>query len=178
MKWPRLKSFTLKSPPDEDFAKLAQEYSEGAGRAAGGDIGWVNRGTLIPGIEQVAFEKLSVGQVSEPFRTSMGIHIRLTRRAGKRQGVAAGNGGAQDQGRAAQQKPLRSRFKKWVKTDLRRKNRVDVKMAGVVFEAEDSKEGTVIALMANSTRSARRSRAELYAADLNPLSYIVKEIPI
>ena len=58
-----------------DFAKLAQEYSEGAGRAAGGDIGWVTRGTLIAGIEEVAFDKLKIGQVSEPFRTSMGIHI-------------------------------------------------------------------------------------------------------
>ena len=59
----------------EDFAALAREYSEGAGRAEGGEIGWVNRGTLISGIEEVAFEKLSVGQVSEPFRTSMGVHI-------------------------------------------------------------------------------------------------------
>ncbi len=30
-----------------DFAELAREYSEGAGQAEGGDIGWVNRGTLI-----------------------------------------------------------------------------------------------------------------------------------
>ena len=27
-----------------DFAELAREYSEGAGRADGGDIGWVNSG--------------------------------------------------------------------------------------------------------------------------------------
>ena len=47
-----------------DFAELAREYSQGAGQADGGDIGWVNRGKLISGIEQVAFEKLSVGQVS------------------------------------------------------------------------------------------------------------------
>src|SRR3990170_289428 len=30
----------------EDFAKLAIEYSEGAGHADGGNIGWVQRGTL------------------------------------------------------------------------------------------------------------------------------------
>ena len=38
-------------------------------------------------------------------------------------------------------KALEERFTKWVKTDLRRKNRVDVKVAGVVFKPEDSKEG-------------------------------------
>jgi len=59
----------------EDFAKLARENSEGAGQADGGDIGWIKRGTLIPGLEVVAFEKLAVGQVSEPFRTTMGLHI-------------------------------------------------------------------------------------------------------
>jgi parvulin-like peptidyl-prolyl isomerase len=59
----------------EDFAALAREHSQGAGQADGGEIGWVNRGTLISGIEEVAFQKLSVGQVSEPFRTSMGVHI-------------------------------------------------------------------------------------------------------
>src|SRR5262245_49126113 len=57
-----------------DFAELAQEYSQGAGQADGGDIGWVSRGKLIGGIEEVAF-KLSVGQVSTPFQTSMGFHI-------------------------------------------------------------------------------------------------------
>ena len=30
----------------EDFAAIAQEYSEGAGRAEGGEIGWVNKGSL------------------------------------------------------------------------------------------------------------------------------------
>jgi peptidyl-prolyl cis-trans isomerase SurA len=59
----------------EDFAELARTYSEGAGRADGGEIGWVNRGTLIAGLEEIAFEKLSVGQFSAPFRTSMGFHI-------------------------------------------------------------------------------------------------------
>src|ERR1051325_10855202 len=53
----------------EDFGKLAVEFSEGAGKNEGGDIGWVTRGTLIAGIENVAFQKLSVGEISEPFRT-------------------------------------------------------------------------------------------------------------
>jgi peptidyl-prolyl cis-trans isomerase SurA len=159
----------------EDFSALAREYSEGAGRAEGGEIGWVNRGTLISGIEAVAFEKLSVGQVSEPFRTSMGVHIV------KLEGREAG--GALPLSSVAPRikeellkKTLEERFAKWLKSDLRRKYRVDIKVANVVFKPEDSKEGTVNALVANSNRPARREDRSMLSY-LNPFSYIVKETP-
>jgi peptidyl-prolyl cis-trans isomerase SurA len=159
----------------EDFAALAREYSEGAGRAEGGEIGWVNRGTLISGIEEVAFEKLSVGQVSEPFRTSMGVHIV------KLEGREAG--GALPLSSVASRikeellkKTLEERFAKWLKSDLRRKYRVDIKVANVVFKPENSKEGTVNALVANSNRPARREDRSMLSY-LNPFSYIVKETP-
>ena len=64
-----------------------------------------------------------------------------------------------------------------LKTDLRRKHRVDVKIAGVVFKPEDSKEGMVDSLMAKSTRSKKQSE-RTFLSYLNPLSYIVKEIPM
>jgi peptidyl-prolyl cis-trans isomerase SurA len=159
----------------EDFAALAREYSEGAGRTEGGEIGWVNRGTLISGIEEVAFEKLSVGQVSEPFRTSMGVHIV------KLEGREAG--GALPLSSVAPRikeellkKTLEERFAKWLKSDLRRKYRVDIKVANVVFKPEDSKESTVNALVANSNRPARREDRSMLSY-LNPFSYIVKETP-
>jgi peptidyl-prolyl cis-trans isomerase SurA len=157
----------------EDFAKLAAEFSEGAGQAEGGDIGWVKRGTLISGLEEVAFEKLSVGQVSQPFRTSMGIHIvKLeARETGNVLPLSAVAPRIRDELYA---NTLNERFAKWLKTDLRRKHRVDVKLAGVVFKAEDSKEGTVDALMAKSTRSSRSTNNSLLSY-LNPLSYITKE---
>ena len=159
----------------EDFATLAREFSQGAGQADGGEIGWVNRGTLIAGIEDVAFQKLSVGQVSEPFRTSMGVHIV------KLEGRDAGNllplsSVAPRIKEELTNKALEERFARWVKTDLRRKHRVDIKVAGVVFKPEDSKEGTVDSLMAKSTRSTRRED-RTFLSYLNPLSYIVKETP-
>jgi parvulin-like peptidyl-prolyl isomerase len=159
----------------EDFAALAREHSQGAGQADGGEIGWVNRGTLISGIEEVAFQKLSVGQVSEPFRTSMGVHIV------KLEGREAGNPVplntvAPRIKEELMNKALEERFAKWVKTDLRRKHQVDIKVAGVVFKPEDSKEGTVDTLMAKSTRSTRREDRSFFSY-LNPLSYIVKETP-
>ena len=54
-------------------------------------------------------------------------------------------------------KAMEERFAKWLKSDLRRKHRVDVKLAGVTFKPEESKEDTVNSLMARSNRPARRA---------------------
>lgn len=59
----------------EDFAKVAQAYSDDPGtRDKGGDLGWFERGRMVPEFEQAAFS-LAVGQVSEPVRTAYGFHI-------------------------------------------------------------------------------------------------------
>ncbi|GBC84862.1 Peptidyl-prolyl cis-trans isomerase D [bacterium HR11] len=59
----------------EDFAKVAREYSDDPGtREKGGDLGWFERGRMVPEFEQAAFS-LAVGQVSEPIRTAYGFHI-------------------------------------------------------------------------------------------------------
>ena len=158
----------------EDFAAIAQEYSEGAGRANGGEIGWVNKGTLIAGLEEVAFEKLKPGQVSEPFRTSMGMHI-VKLEARESGTVLPLSTVAPKIKQDLLNKAMEERFAKWLKTDLRRKHRVDVKLAGVTFKPEESKEDTVNSLMARSNRPARRERSAL--SYLNPLSYIVSETP-
>jgi peptidyl-prolyl cis-trans isomerase SurA len=158
-----------------DFAELAREFSEGAGQVDGGEIGWVNRGTLISGLEEVAFEKLSVGQVSAPFRTSMGVHI-VKLEARDRGAVAPLATVAPKIKEELQAKALEERFQKWLKGDLRRKHRVDVKIAGVVFKPEDSKEGMVDSLMAKSTRS-KKPTSRTFLSYLNPFSYIIKEVP-
>ena len=159
----------------EDFSELAREHSEGAGRTEGGEIGWVKRGTLILGIEEVAFQKLSVGQVSEPFRTSMGVHIvKLEGR--ENSSVLPLSSVAPRIKEELLKKILEERFAKWLKTDLRRKHRVDIKVANVVFKPGDSNEGTMNTLMANSNRTSRREDRSVLSY-LNPFSYIVKETP-
>jgi len=158
----------------EDFAALAREYSEGAGRADGGDIGWVNKGTLIAALEEVAFDKLKPGQVSEPFRTTMGMHI-VKLEARESGSVLPLSSVAPKIKQELLNKAMEERFAKWLKSDLRRKYRVDIKLAGVTFKPEESKEDTVNSLVARSNRPARRERSAL--SYLNPLSYIVSETP-
>jgi len=160
----------------EDFAKLAIENSEGAGHADGGNIGWVQRGTLVKEIEEVAFEKLSVGQVSQPFRSSMGVHIvKLEARdPGKVPPFATVAPKIKEE---LYVKALDERFGKWVKSDLRKKHHVDVKIPGVVFKAEDVNAGTVDSLVARSP-SLNRSTERSWVSYLNPLSYVTKEIDV
>jgi hypothetical protein len=71
-------------------------------------------------------------------------------------------------------KAMEERYSKWLKTELRRKHTVDVKLAGVVFKPEDSKEDTMGSLMAKSTRLNRKEDRG-FLAYLNPLSYVVSE---
>ncbi|MCW9078252.1 MAG: SurA N-terminal domain-containing protein [Gammaproteobacteria bacterium] len=58
-----------------DFASLAKENSDDPGSAgSGGDLGWVERGLMVPPFEQAAFE-LNKDEVSELVRTDFGFHI-------------------------------------------------------------------------------------------------------
>lgn len=158
-----------------DFAKLAQEYSEGAGAAEGGDIGWINRGSLLKEIEEIAFNKLSMGEISQPLRTSLGIHlVKLeAREAGRLLPLTEVQGKIREELYA---KALDERFQKWLKGDLRKRHRVDVKLPGVVFRPEETKEGTVDSLMASSYR--RNKSEQGFLSYLNPLSYFVTETPV
>lgn len=160
----------------EDFSKLARMYSEGAGASEGGDIGWTSRGSLLKEIDEVAFNKLSVGEISQPLRTGLGVHlIKLEGREGGRvlplSEVAAK---IKDELYA---KALEERFQRWLKADLRKRHRVDVKLSGVIFRPEEAGEGTVNSLMAAASKNKRKEQAG-FLSYLNPFSYIVKETPV
>jgi len=59
----------------EDFAVLAEQYSEDYSTAEqGGDLGFVQRGDL-PESLSVALDSLSVGEVSDPVETDLGVHL-------------------------------------------------------------------------------------------------------
>ncbi|MGH7828964.1 MAG: peptidylprolyl isomerase [Candidatus Binatia bacterium] len=159
----------------EDFAELARKYSEGAGAAEGGDIGWVSKNSLLKEIEEVA-RQLAPGTVSQPLRTMLGIHLikvegKLPPRPLPLHQVA---GKIKEELYA---KALEERFQKWLKGDLRKRYRVDVKLPGVVFRAEETNEGTVSSLMTAASRRDR-SRDSGFFSYLNPLSYIFTETPV
>jgi peptidyl-prolyl cis-trans isomerase SurA len=60
------------------FPALAQQFSQSATAALGGDLGWVVQGELEPELEAVV-ARLEANQYSDPVRTSSGYHIMALR---------------------------------------------------------------------------------------------------
>jgi len=67
----RLRELILKG---ESFDLLALNNSQGPAAAQGGDVGFIEKGTIIPEVEAVAFS-LPVDQISEVIETSLGFYI-------------------------------------------------------------------------------------------------------
>jgi peptidyl-prolyl cis-trans isomerase D len=60
---------------EKDFVAVAKERSEDPGtKANGGDLGWVERGSLEPALADAMFS-LEAGKVSEPIETPLGYHV-------------------------------------------------------------------------------------------------------
>ena len=58
----------------ESFDLLIIKYSQGPAAAQGGDVGYIERGTIIPEVEAAAFT-LPIGQISDVIESSVGFHI-------------------------------------------------------------------------------------------------------
>ena len=69
-----------------DFAAIASERSDDIGsKAAGGDLGWIERGLLSPAFEEALFA-LEEGAVSDPVKTDDGWHVIQVRDVREEQG--------------------------------------------------------------------------------------------
>ena len=57
-----------------DFAQLAQQHSQDASAAGGGDLGWVAPGMFVPEFEEV-MNKLQPSQIADPLVSRFGVHL-------------------------------------------------------------------------------------------------------
>lgn len=64
----------LRAKAGDDFTLLAQAYSSDASGKNGGDLGWFQRGQMVPEFEKAAFA-LQPGDVSDVVETRYGFHI-------------------------------------------------------------------------------------------------------
>jgi peptidyl-prolyl cis-trans isomerase SurA len=80
----KLNGFKQRVQNGEDFAFLASLYSDDPGSAkVGGDLGFVNKGKLVPKFESVAF-RLQEGELSDVVETKFGFHlIQMVKRRGQ-----------------------------------------------------------------------------------------------
>ncbi len=64
------------------FGAIARQFSQGAGAQNGGEIGWVQQGTLAPEVD-AALVKSKVGELVGPIKSNKGYHILAIRDARK-----------------------------------------------------------------------------------------------
>ncbi len=57
-----------------DFGDAARRYSQDTSASAGGELGWVSPGQLVPEFEQ-AMGLLKPGEVSQPVQSQFGLHL-------------------------------------------------------------------------------------------------------
>jgi peptidyl-prolyl cis-trans isomerase C len=70
-----LLSLRHKAMEGDDFSTLATAHSEcPSGKEAGGDLGWLARGTTLPEFDNIIFG-MDVGEISDVVETSAGMHI-------------------------------------------------------------------------------------------------------
>jgi len=70
----KLAGILVQARNGEDFAALANRYSEDTSATEGGDLGFFARGQMVKPFEDVAFG-LQPGEISEPVTTPFGLHL-------------------------------------------------------------------------------------------------------
>jgi peptidyl-prolyl cis-trans isomerase D len=71
----RLREIREEIAAGQDFADLAEEYSDDAMTAAkGGELGFFSKGTMLKEFDDAAFS-LAIGEISDPVRTTFGYHL-------------------------------------------------------------------------------------------------------
>lgn len=85
------------------FSQIAREYSEAPGAATGGDLGWIEEGTLSGDLNS-AIAALKPGQLSAPIRADKGYHLLFLRDA-REKGLPAPRAAAAPEAAPAEEKP-------------------------------------------------------------------------
>jgi len=109
----------------EPFELLAVKYSQGPEAKQGGDVGYIERGVIIPEVEVIAF-KLPIGQVSEVIESSIGFHIIMVvdkRGAGLKPIVAV----REEIKAKIEDEKLDKRYDEWI-TSIRKKSHIEIRL--------------------------------------------------
>lgn len=119
----RIEQVLLRLKQGEDFAKLAQQFSEDGSGKKGGDLGWLNQGDTVPEFE-TAMDALSLQTLSEPVRSPFGWHIIQV--LARKQEAAGPEVKRQKARMALREKKIESDYEAWLE-DLRASAYVDIR---------------------------------------------------
>jgi peptidyl-prolyl cis-trans isomerase SurA len=109
----------------EPFEQLAAQYSQGPGAATGGDIGFIEKGSILPRVEVVAF-RLKMDEVSEVIESPIGFHIIKT--IDKRgAGIKPINSVREEIKAKIEEEKSDKKYEEWIK-ELRSKSLIEIKL--------------------------------------------------
>lgn len=109
----------------EPFEQLAAQYSQGPAAAQGGDIGFVERGVILPDVEKAAFS-LAVGQVSSVIETETGFQmIAVVDKRGA--GLKPMKVVREEIKAALEEEKISKKYDEWI-VDIRKRNFIDIRL--------------------------------------------------
>lgn len=109
----------------EPFDLLSEKYSQGPAAAAGGDIGYIEKGVIIHEVEEVAFS-LPLNQISGIIESPVGFHIIqvIDRRGGGIKSIESVREEIRDK---IDQEKMEKKFGEWL-DELRMKSHIEIKI--------------------------------------------------
>ena len=109
----------------ESFEFLAVKYSQGPGAQQGGDIGFVEKGTIIAAVDSAAFS-LPKDKVSEVIESRLGFHIiKVVEKKGA--GLKPIAVVREEIKAKIEEEKLEKKYEEWI-TSVRKKSYIEIKM--------------------------------------------------
>jgi peptidyl-prolyl cis-trans isomerase SurA len=122
----RIKDIRAQIVKGADFAKLAKQSSEDPAAADGGDLGEIDPTKLVPELE-APVAKMKDGDISEPIRTKMGVHLlKLEKRTAP--GYQPEEELAPEIKEKLYNEALDERYKRWILEDIQKHHYIEIKL--------------------------------------------------
>jgi peptidyl-prolyl cis-trans isomerase SurA len=109
----------------EPFDVLAVQFSQGPSAATGGDVGFLDKGTMLPEVDSVAF-RLSKDEISEVIVSPVGLHIiKVLDRRGA--GIKPIDVVREEIKAKLEEEKMEKKYEEWI-VDLRKKSHIEIKL--------------------------------------------------
>ncbi len=109
----------------ESFDMLAVQFSQGPSAATGGDVGFLDKGTMLPEVDDRAF-RLSKDEISEVIVSTVGFHIiKVLDRRGA--GIKPIDVVREEIKAKLEEEKMEKKYEEWI-VDLRKKSHIEIKL--------------------------------------------------